>query len=153
MLLTTHNPYNWIAGSQWSDFNETPTLEIRWTSDTCLHTLEHLQILWSLRGYRRKWWILYQYVLGTLYFTVFRLKGCVISFSEISDLRRNNIYSAITNWMRLIFLSFLPLVIIIFFNIKVYKDIKERSKRSFELKGSPETKVSTLNVSETYFWY
>ena len=55
--------------------------------------------------------------------------------------------------MRLVFLSFLPLVIIIFFNFKVYKDIKERSNRSFELKGSPETKVSTMNVSDTYLQY
>ena len=75
------------------------------------------------------------------------------SFAEISDLRRNHIYSAITNWMRLVFLSFLPLVIIIFFNFKVYKDIKERSNRSFELKGSPETKVSTMNVSDTFLQY
>ena len=71
-------------------------------------------------------------------------KGCVIFIAEISDLRRNHIYSAITNWMRLIFMSFLPLLIIIFFNFKVYKDIKERSKRSFELKGSPETRVNSI---------
>ncbi len=64
---------------------------------------------------------------------------------EVSQLRRNAIYSAITNWMRLVLMSALPLIVIIFFNYKIYKDVKERSERSFEQRTtrnySPETKV------------
>ena len=54
---------------------------------------------------------------------------------KISPLRKNATYSTITNWMRLIFMSALPLLIIVFFNFKVYKDVKERSQRSYERKS------------------
>ena len=67
---------------------------------------------------------------------------------SISPLRKNKTYSALTNWMRVILLSALPLMIIIYFNMKIFKDIKERSLRrvnvrstSVTTKGSPETKV------------
>lgn len=71
----------------------------------------------------------------------------------ISTMRRNQIYSAITNWMRLIFMSALPLFVIIYFNFQVYKDVKERSQRSFDrrntaktIQTSPETKVCSIQI-------
>ena len=74
---------------------------------------------------------------------------------KVSNLRRNGIYSAITNWMRLIFMSALPLLIIVFFNFKVYKDVKERSQRSFERKNlkhtSPDTKAKRLCILQCVF--
>ena len=67
----------------------------------------------------------------------------------VSDMRKNAIYSGITNWMRMIFMSILPLVIIVFFNFKVYNDVKERSQRSFERKSVKivsSTKVKTIII-------
>ena len=53
---------------------------------------------------------------------------------RVTSLRQHPTYSAITNWMRLIFLSILPLAIIVFLNYKVYKDVKGRRRQAFERK-------------------
>ena len=63
---------------------------------------------------------------------------CVVTTKEgkydfsVTDLRRNITYSTITNWTRLIFMGALPLVIIVYFNIKVYQDVRERSAKNFK---------------------
>ena len=66
-------------------------------------------------------------------------------------MRKHAIYSGITNWMRMIFMSILPLLIIVFFNFKVYKDVKERSQRSFERKSVKI--VSSNNLTKVDFFY
>ena len=53
---------------------------------------------------------------------------------DFTPLRTNPTYSAVTNWLRLIFLGALPLSIIIYFNVKVYQDVKERSSRNAKRK-------------------
>ena len=67
---------------------------------------------------------------------------------KISPLRKNATYSTITNWMRLIFMSALPLLIIVFFNFKVYNDVKERSQRSYERKSLKVVNNSTTKVKQ-----
>ena len=63
---------------------------------------------------------------------------CVVTTEEgkynfsVTDLRRNITYSTITNWTRLIFMGALPLVIIVYFNMKVYQDVRERSAKNFK---------------------
>ena len=66
-------------------------------------------------------------------------------------MRKHAIYSGITNWMRMIFMSILPLLIIVFFNFKVYKDVKERSQRSFERKSVKI--VSSNNLTKVDFLF
>ena len=61
---------------------------------------------------------------------------------DLTPLRRNTTYSAVTNWMRLIFMGAVPLVIIIFFNFKVYQDVRERSLRNFKRKSTKFPKSS-----------
>ena len=76
---------------------------------------------------------------------------------DFTPLRTNPTYSAVTNWLRLIFLGALPLSIIIYFNVKVYQDVKERSSRNAKRKCEKilrNVKVSAyiffLEISFTY---
>jgi hypothetical protein len=62
---------------------------------------------------------------------------------EVTPLRRNTTYSAITNWIRLIFLSSLPILVILFFNLKVYRDVRERSQRAFDSRAA---RMATLRA-------
>ena len=68
---------------------------------------------------------------------------------DLTPLRRNTTYSAVTNWMRLIFMGAVPLVIIIFFNFKVYQDVRERSLRNFKRKSTKFPK-SSAKVKVSY---
>ena len=61
---------------------------------------------------------------------------------DLTPLRRDTTYSAVTNWLRLIFMGAVPLVIIIFFNFKVYQDVRERSLRNFRRKSTKFPKSS-----------
>ena len=61
---------------------------------------------------------------------------------DLTPLRRDTTYSAVTNWLRLIFMGAVPLVIIIFFNFKVYQDVRERSLRNFKRKSTKFPKSS-----------
>ena len=48
---------------------------------------------------------------------------------DVTDLRIDPYYSAYTNWSRLIVLGIVPFALLVFFNTKIYKDIRERRKR------------------------
>ena len=69
---------------------------------------------------------------------------------DFTPLRTNPTYSAVTNWLRLIFLGALPLSIIIYFNVKVYQDVKERSSRNAKRKCEKITR--NVKVSAYIFF-
>ena len=48
---------------------------------------------------------------------------------QVAALRTHPIYSAYNNWSRLIVLGILPFLLLVFFNTKIYEDIRERRKR------------------------
>ena len=48
---------------------------------------------------------------------------------EVAALRTHPIYSAYNNWSRLIVLGIMPFTLLVFFNTKIYEDIRERRKR------------------------
>ena len=48
---------------------------------------------------------------------------------RVADLRTHPVYSAYNNWSRLLVLGIIPFSLLVFFNIKIYKDISERKKR------------------------
>lgn len=48
---------------------------------------------------------------------------------HVAELRTHPAYSAYHNWSRLIVLGIVPFVLLVFFNTKIYKDIRERRKR------------------------
>ena len=67
---------------------------------------------------------------------VFRAKDGKFSL-RISSLRMNPLYSSITKWTRLFVLGLIPFAIIIYFNIKVYCKLRERTvKRGNTVNGS-----------------
>ena len=50
----------------------------------------------------------------------------------ITDLRRKNaFYSSYNAWSRLFVLGLIPFILLVFFNVKIYKDISERKRRRF----------------------
>ena len=57
---------------------------------------------------------------------VFRAEDGKFSL-RISSLRMNPLYSSITKWTRLFLLGLIPFAIIIYFNIKVYYKLRERT--------------------------
>ena len=48
---------------------------------------------------------------------------------QVAALRTHPIYSAYNNWSRLIVLGIIPFLLLVFFNTKIYEDIRERRKR------------------------
>ena len=60
---------------------------------------------------------------------------------EISNLRKNSLYSAITKWSRSIFLGFIPLGLILYFNAKVFLKLHQNSKRHPRNKQNTDDKT------------
>ena len=48
---------------------------------------------------------------------------------HVAALRTHPIYSAYNNWSRLIVLGIIPFTLLVFFNTRIYEDIRERRKR------------------------
>ena len=48
---------------------------------------------------------------------------------QVAALRTHPIYSAYNNWSRLIILGIIPFLLLVFFNTRIYEDIRERRKR------------------------
>lgn len=65
----------------------------------------------------------------------------------VAPLRRNPIYSAYVNWSRLLFLGVVPLALIVFFNSKIYGDVRERRVR-FATKWISSHKASVYTASK-----
>ena len=51
---------------------------------------------------------------------------------QVAALRTHPIYSAYNNWSRLIVLGIVPFLLLVFFNTKIYEDIRERRKRRLQ---------------------
>ena len=66
---------------------------------------------------------------------------------RLACLRRNLTYSAIMNWIRFLLLGILPLGVIIFLYVKVYKDILERKRTQFLRQNQRPRNSSIINVS------
>ena len=45
----------------------------------------------------------------------------------VSEMRRNPLYSMISQWVRLFLLGLIPFTIILYFNIKIYKKLRKRT--------------------------
>ena len=75
---------------------------------------------------------------------------------RLASFRRNTTYSAIMNWVRFLLLGILPLSVIIFLYVKVYKDILERKRTQFLRQNPRPRNSSIINVSAlfcTFFLY
>ena len=46
---------------------------------------------------------------------------------RVSEMRRNPLYSMISQWVRLFLLGLIPFTIILYFNIKIYKKLRKRT--------------------------
>ena len=48
---------------------------------------------------------------------------------EITEMRTHHWYTKYNNWSRLLVLGVLPIALLIFFNTKIHRDIRERKRR------------------------
>ena len=70
---------------------------------------------------------------------------------RLASFRRNTTYSGIMNWIRFLLIGILPLGVIIFLYVKVYKDILERKRTQF-LRQNPRPRNSSIINVSTSFW-
>ena len=70
---------------------------------------------------------------------------------RLASFRRNTTYSGIMNWIRFLLIGILPLGVIIFLYVKVYKDILERKRTQF-LRQNPRPRNSSIFNVSTSFW-
>ena len=69
---------------------------------------------------------------------------------RLASFRRNTTYSGIMNWIRFLLIGILPLGVIIFLYVKVYKDILERKRTQFLRQNPRPRNSSIINVSTSF---
>ena len=107
----------------------------------------------SIQSVRRMWRYLGPTLIASVLLNIPKFfELCVVQNSDgtytndITDLRRNTTYSVIAIWSRLILTGSLPLLVIIFFNIKTYQDVRERRLRTFRRNNFNPGSCSELKV-------
>ena len=69
---------------------------------------------------------------------------------KVTDLRRDPTYSISLNWFRFITVGVIPFLLLIFFNFKIYMDIKRRGIRKALRRGNcPRTATMTATYNQT----
>eukprot|EP00093_Oithona_nana_P009090 09090.XXX_64533_60387_1 [CDS] Oithona nana genome sequencing. len=59
---------------------------------------------------------------------------------EVTDLRKNPYYTIYyTNWTRFFIMGIIPTVLLIYFNYKIYKDVKHRNRRQLSMSRTSAT--------------
>ena len=73
---------------------------------------------------------------------------------RLSSFRRNLTYSAIVNWVRFLMMGIIPLSVIIYLYVKIYKDIKERQRRIFQRNCTNQinSSIPSQNVSSQHIY-
>ena len=73
---------------------------------------------------------------------------------RISSLRMNPLYSSITKWTRLFVLGLIPFAVIIYFNIKVYCKLRERTvKRGNTLNENSRKAINGHKIEVNWMDY
>eukprot|EP00094_Tigriopus_californicus_P013623 TCALIF_13180-PA protein Name:"Protein of unknown function" AED:0.08 eAED:0.08 QI:0/1/0.33/1/0/0.33/3/0/400 len=70
-------------------------------------------------------------------------------YLRITPLRTNPIYSNYNNWSRLLLLGILPFLLLVFFNAKIYSDVKERRRRQLILRNTNRSSPENATVRIT----
>ena len=84
---------------------------------------------------------------------VFRAEDGKFSL-RISSLRMNPLYSSITKWTRLFVLGLIPFAVIIYFNIKVYCKLRERTvKRGNTLNENSRKAINGHKIEVNWMDY
>merc|ERR1719232_693026 len=61
-------------------------------------------------------------------------------YIEVTDFRKNTYYTIYyTNWTRLLIMGIIPTVLLIYFNYKIYKDVKHRNRRQLSMSRTSAT--------------